>query len=223
MNNSNMPRRAAKVLTVAVLAAWAATAGAQQSGAQSNPPWYVAPQLSVTKDSNVFRTNTGEVSDTIMSFGLLGGIDIPFGRQAFVADVLVRRDEFRDQNQLDNTAYRLGARLDWATIERLSGSFDVSSRRELARNDVLGSSGDTARTTQRIDNATFTGRLGATSVLAIQGRLGHQNVDYDSDSALVNYESLDYRQNFASLGVVYRPSGILTLGLAFRGTKGKYH
>ncbi len=100
MNNSNMPRRAARVLTVAVLAAWAATAGAQ-----SSPPWYVAPQLSVTKDSNVFRANTGEVTDTISSVGLLGGVNIPFGRQAFLADVLVRRDEFRDQNQLDNTAY----------------------------------------------------------------------------------------------------------------------
>ena len=218
MNNSNMPRRAAKVLTVAVLAGWAATAGAQ-----SSPPWYVAPQLSVTKDSNVFRANTGEITDTISSLALLGGIDIPFGRQAFVADALVRRDVFRDQKQLDNTFYRLGARLDWATIERLSGSVDVSSRRELARNDVLGTSGDTARTTQRVDSGIFTGRLGATSVLAIQGRLGHQNVDYDSDSAQVNYESLDYRQNFASLGLVYRPSALLTLGVAYRDTKGKYH
>ena len=218
MNDSNMPRRAAKVLTVAVLTAWAATAGAQ-----STPPWYVAPQLSVTKDSNIFRTNTGEVTDTIMSFGLLGGLNIPFGRQAFIADVLVRRDEFRDQSQLDNTSYRLGARLDWATIERLSGSVDVTSRRELARNDVLGSTGDTARTTQRVDSGGITARLGATSVLAIQGRLGHQRVDYDSDSAQVNYESLDYRQNFASLGLVYRPSGLLTLGIAYRDTKGKYH
>jgi hypothetical protein len=218
MNNSNMPRRATKALTVAILAAWAATAGAQ-----SSPPWYLAPQLSFTKDSNVFRANTGEVTDTIMSAAILGGVNIPFGRQAFVADVLVRRDEFRDQNQLDNTAYRLGARLDWATVERLSGSVDVSSRRELARNDVLGTSGDTARTTQRVDSGIFTGRLGATSVLAIQGRLGHQNVDYDSDSAQVNYESLDYRQNFASLGLVYRPSALLTLGVAYRDTKGKYH
>jgi Putative beta-barrel porin 2 len=218
MNDNNMPRRAARVLSVAVLAAWAATAGAQ-----SSPPWYVAPQLSVTKDSNVFRTNTGEISDTIASFGVLGGVDIPFGRQAFVADVLVRRDEFRDQNQLDNTAYRFGARLDWATIERLSGTVDVSSRKELARNDLLATTGDNARTTQRIDNATVSARLGATSVLAIQGRLGHQNVDYDTNSALIDYESLDYRQNFASLGLVYRPSGLLTLGIAARGTKGKYH
>jgi hypothetical protein len=219
MNTNNTLRYRSKVLAAAVLAAWATGAGAQPTP----PPWYVAPQLSLTHDSNVFRTNTNEISDTITSAALLAGVNLPFGRQTLVADALVRHDKFSDQGQLDNTAYRLGARLDWATIERLSGSVDVSARQELARNDLLASTGDNARTLQRVNNAVFTGRLGATSVLAIQGRLGHQAVDYDTDSVLINYDSLDYRQNFASLGVVYRPSGLLTLGLAVRGTKGKYH
>jgi hypothetical protein len=205
------------VVAAAALAAMAA------AHAQSSPPWYVGAQQAFTHDSNIYRTNTGEISDTISSTSLLGGVNLPFGRQTFIADALVRHDKFSDESQLDNTGYRVGARLDWATIERLSGSVDLSSRQDLARNDLLSATGDNARTLQRVDNASFTGRIGATSVLAIQGRLGHQRVDYDTDSALINYDALDYKQNFASLGLVYRPSGLLTLGIAGRVTKGKYH
>jgi hypothetical protein len=217
MNSKKTHRRIARPVLVAALAAGSATAGAQ-----STPPWYVGAQQTFTRDSNIFRTNTGEVSDTISSTALLAGVNLPFGRQTLSADALVRHDKFSDEGQLDNTGYRLGASLDWATIERLSGSVDLSARQELARNDLLATTTDNERTLQRVNNATFAARLGATSVLAIQGRLGHQNVDYDTDSALTNFDALDYRQNFASLGAVYRPSGLLTLGLAGRLTKGEY-
>jgi hypothetical protein len=148
-------------------------------------------------------------------------VNVPFGRQNLSADALVRYDKFDEQSQLDHTGYRLGARLDWATIERLSGSIDVSARQQLTRDDLITAGNNSDRILQRINNATFTGRIGATSVLAIQGRLGHQNVDYDADG-VPNINNLDYKQNFASLGVLWRPSGLLTLGLAGRVTKGDY-
>jgi hypothetical protein len=207
--------RLLRPLALGMLAAWAAAAGAQ-----SNPPWYVGVQQTFTHDSNVFRTPANEQSDTISSTALLAGLDLPFGRQHLRVDGLARHDKFSDHGQLDHDGWRASAVLDWATIERLSGRAEVSTRQELARHDVLGLNTGTDRTLQRLDSASFSARLGATSLLAIEGRVGHNNVSYDSPEAA--FDLLEYKQNVGSLGVLFRPSGLLTLGAAARVTKGEY-
>jgi hypothetical protein len=215
-HNKTFPR-ALRPVAAALLAAFAGAAAAQEDPA----PWYIGAQQSFSHDSNVFRSATNEISDTISSTALLAGVNLPFGRQRITADGLVRHDAYKDQDQLDHTGYRLGARLDWATIERLSGSLDLSSRQELTRDDLLTPGDNTVKTLQRVNNATFTGRIGATSVLAIQGRLGYQDVSYDSDLQAL-FDPIEYNQTIASLGVLWRPSGLITLGLAGRFTKGEY-
>jgi hypothetical protein len=53
---------------------------------------------------------------------------------------------------------------------------------------------------------------------SLEGTLSHRQVEYSA----VEYNRFEYRQNVGSLGLVYRPSGALSLGMAYRHTDGSY-
>ena len=69
---------------VAGACAWFAGAALAQS---ADRPWYIGLGQDFTHQSNVLSSATGEISDTISTTTLRGGVNVPFGRQRAYANV----------------------------------------------------------------------------------------------------------------------------------------
>jgi hypothetical protein len=158
---STTVRRAAWVLLFGLLPL---TCGAEQG------PYYIGVQQTFGYDSNIFRlpdrTQVGSVvlepqsSGLISTTLLLAGIDQPFGRQRLYGDLSAGYTSYGNQSQLDNPTYRLVAGLDWDTLAKVSGNFELQSGRRLGaygnRNTPTGE-GDND---ERYDRAVLVARLG---------------------------------------------------------------
>jgi hypothetical protein len=193
-----------------------AAAGAAQ--AQSSP-YSIGVSQAFGHDSNLFRTATAPTPDKYSITGLQVGLDQPIGRQRLFATGSVRATRYEDITQLDNTGYSVNAGVDWSTIERLSGGLNVALNQNLAR---YGASGDQpALTTKNIETTQEVGarvQLGMASLLSLQGSLSHRRIGFSADE----FAASEYNQTSGSLGLIYRPSGLLTLGTALRATRGEY-
>ena len=186
--------------------------------AEANP-YYLGVSQAFAHDSNLYRTETLPQPDKYSITGLLAGIDQPFGRQRFYANGTVRATRFEDVVELNNTSYGLQAGLDWSTIEQLSGGFNVSLNESLAN---YGASADQPQLTKKnLETTRQVGarvQLGLVSLLSLEGTLSHRRLGYSA----IEYAGSVVSQNAVSLGLSYRPSGLLTLGSAFRVTRGEY-
>lgn len=206
-------RAPARSLVVAALLAAAGAAWAEPN------PYYLGVSQAFAHDSNLYRTDVAPVPDKYSITGLLAGIDQPFGRQRFYANGTVRSTRFEDVRELDNTSYGLNAGLDWSTIEQVSGSFNVLLNESLAN---YGASADQPQLTKKNIETTqqvnARAQLGLVSLWSLEGALSHRRLGYSA----VEYAASEINQNSASLGVVHRPSGLLTLGAAVRFTRGEY-
>lgn len=191
------------------------------SSALAEPnPYYIGVSQAFSRDSNLFRSpdNQPATSDVYSTTGLLGGINQPFGRQRFYVDANVKRNIYQDITQLNNTGYGLAVGLDWETIERLSGTLSYSENRTLARYGADDGPQITKRNLEKNRELLARARLGLVSTFALEGSLTHRQLDYSA----AEFAFHEFEQNSGSLGLLYRPSGLLTLGAALRYTKGKY-
>lgn len=199
------------------LGAWSVLAAAV---ARAEPPLYVGVAQAFAHDTNLFRAARGtpETEDTISTTSLLAGADQRVGRQRFVADLALRHNRYRDNSQLDNTGYSATAGLDWEAIDRLSGRLSYATHRSL---NSFGSDGGPALTTKNEERSQelFAGvGLGLASLLSIEAGWRYRQLDYSA----VEFSQQELRQNGLSAGLLYRPSGLLTLGAGVRHTRGKY-
>jgi hypothetical protein len=188
--------------------------------AQTNP-YYVGVSQVFTRDSNLFRVADSQVKsvDLISTTSLLAGINQPIGRQRLFADANVRYNRFRDNDRLDYTGYGLNVGMDWATIERLSGSLAYSLNQTLASFSEDGVAAvTTTANRERSQQFLARGQLGLDGPLSLEAMFTHRRLDYSAASFAVN----EFSQNMVSVGALYRPSGMLTLGTALRGTRGRY-
>lgn len=188
--------------------------------AQSSP-YYVGASQAFTHESNIYRLGGGQPvnSDTVSTTSLLAGLDQTFGRQRLFADTSVQASRYRNNNTLNNTGYSLNGGLDWATIERLSGRISLGANRNMAQFNPGGDSPLlTKKNIQTNKQASATVRYGLVSKYTAEATLSHRRVAYSA----VEYNRFEYRQNSGSLGLVYRPSGALSLGAALRYTEGRY-
>ncbi len=197
-----------------------AAALAAPAGAWAEPnPYSIGVSQAFEHDSNLYRTAANRVPDKYSITGLLAGVDQPFGRQRFYANGTVRATRFEDVVELNNTSYAVNVGLDWATIEQLSGSFNVLLNENLAN---YGASVDQPQLTKKNIESTrqLNARiqLGMVSLLSLEGTFSHRQLGYSADE----YAASEVTQNAASLGLTYRPSGLLTLGTALRFTRGEY-
>jgi len=193
---------------------------AAQGAMGQDSPFYVGIAQAFTRESNLFRVATGqpETSDSYSTTSLLAGINQPFGRQRFFTDAAVRQNLYADNDQLDNTAHSLAAGLDWETIEQLSGRLGYTHNRALAR---FGADQGPALTTKNQEtNQEFyaSAQYGRVSLLALEGTFKHRRLDYSAPE----FAFAEFEQDALGLGLLYRPSGLLTLGIAGRHTKGRY-
>ena len=192
---------------VTLLVGLACSAGA--SAQDSQRPYHVGVKQDITHESNVLNAASGgETSDTISTTTLFGGLNIPFGRQRFFANASVFHQGFSQIKARNNNGYDVGAGLDWSTIERLSGKLSLNSYRRQADYFVGGIVPVSLSNIERSSDVQASIRWGLDSLLALEAGLGGRQVAFSAPE----FAAREYHQNNASLGLTYRPSGILTLG-----------
>lgn len=201
-------------LHLARLAAAAALLCACAAHAETSP-WYVGARETVTRDTNVFRT-TDALSDTIFSTGLFGGLDEQIGRQRLRANLAANWNRYRNVDQLNHTDGQAGLRLDWETIDHLSGDLQVNHNRSLYRDFSLATNAQQKVIVNATD-AAFNARLGVVTAWTLEAGIFGSRTRFDAplQASDINYDG--YRA-----GARYAPSSISSIGLAYRRTKGKY-
>lgn len=216
---------------IAALLCAALPARAQAQAAPATPdgalpePYYLGVSQAFTHDSNLFRLPDGAAppsgtgrSDAISTTSLLAGLDRSFGRQRLHGSASLQHIRFRENKQFDNEGHGLNLALDWATLERLSGSVSLASNRSLRRFDPSESSVASERNIETVTLADATVRLGVVTRATIEAGINHREVDYSS----ARFADREYKQTAASLGGRYRPAAATTIGAGLRFTEGRY-
>lgn len=195
-------------LALALGLAFLGCAQAQES------PWYIGVSQAFTHDSNLFIARKGdEKSDTVSSTGILGGLDLRFGRQHVYADMTASTNRYKKYDQLDNSSYSLNTGLNWQTVEHLSGSFGLIGRRDLGQLAIPGA--PEVKNTESLRQATARVRYGFASRLGVQAGVQERKLDY-SFSTERNFE-----ERSANVGLTWgTPGSVLTFGVAGRAAKG---
>jgi hypothetical protein len=210
-----VPQAVWKPLALAAGLAVGSSAFAQAS------PWYIGVSQNFTHHSNVYKSGTGaDVSDTVSSTGVLGGLNLELGRQRLYADFTANSNKYQDQEQQDNNSYSLSTGLDWQTIEHLSGSVRLIGRRNLGDYGVatLPAYGVTTpvRNVETIRQASISARYGFVSHLGLHGGVDDRSVKYSFT------DERDTTSRAAYLGLRWgTPGSVLTLGVTGRVTKGE--
>jgi hypothetical protein len=213
------PRTPATLLLLAAsMTAFSAAAAPAESNdyAKANP-YYIGARQAFTHNSNVYAIQGGP-GDTYSSTGIFGGFDQPLGRGRLYASGSVDVNRFQDQTALNNVSYSLAAGLDWATINRISGTFYATASQSLAS---LGANGTIVpvgvRNLLKTDEVGARVRWGGASLLTVEGGVAHNRVSYSAEQAA----SGDASQDSGSIALYYRPSGLLRLGTALRFVHGE--
>lgn len=188
-------------------------------------PYVIGISETYSHDSNFVRLPDGATlpatvyskTDWIATTALFGGIDQPFGRQRFYANVSIRDNHFRYNDVYNNSAFDLVGGLDWSTIERVSGNLNFSSNRTLASFD-RGTGNNAPNNTKNIeqtDQFAASVRVGVVTDLTFEGGVNHQTQRF---SVVGN----KLEQDVWNLGLRERFGGELTLGAGVRFVDGRY-
>jgi hypothetical protein len=177
-------------------------------------PYFIGVSQEFTHESNVYRIPDGP-SGEYSSTSIFGGFDQPISRQRLFGNARVTLNRYRSESDLNNTSYSLGTGIAWETIYKLSGTVSASLDRSLAAPAVVGvvpQAGRNIGTNRRMDARA---RWGGASTLTVEGALGYARSDY----SLQEYVTQEARHTSGSLGLYYRPGGLLRLGVAGRVTR----
>ena len=193
----------------------------------ASSPYYVGVSQTFGHESNLLRLNEAAAgpdgysrSDTVASTALLAGIDQPFGRQRLRGDVALRANRYIDNDVFNNQSYTASVALDWATVNRLSGTLAGSANRALSsfnRQEVGLLRDKNFEDTKTLDANV---RLGVVTQYSLLASAGHRRVD--NSLQLDRVQSRNFQQDTGSLGVRWQPSSLLSLGLGVRTTQGRY-
>lgn len=179
-------------------------------------PYYLGAQLGVTSDSNVRRARDGqEERDTITTAGLRAGIDQPLGRSRLLVDLSADHRRYSRVRAYDHTDYSLLGRLDWATVERLSGNLVASANQSLYRDT---SRVDAQRTLLRNEGLSAQARLGVVTRLTFEAGAAANRSRYSSGT----YRSSNLDQASYNAGLVWAPSPDLSTRVGLRHTDARY-
>jgi hypothetical protein len=184
--------------------------------AESNP-YYFGGLLAYNQISNVFRQATAPKNDRLATTSLLAGMDQPVGRQRLFFDASLQDNRYRSNTALNNQGYSLKAGLEWATLERLSGVVDVNTSNALADYNI--GSNLTPIFKRNIErNRQYHGlfRLGLVTRYSLEANLTRRERSFSA----AEYAQLESKHDAASLGLSYKPSDALALGVAARHTAG---
>jgi hypothetical protein len=197
-----------------------AAAGAAEGDPSDPNPYRLGIQQEFSADTNLFRSPSGSERsrDVISSTSLVAGIDQPFGRQRFSADLSGTANRYKNNDQLDGTTHSLSARLDWATAGRLSGDAKIYERSNLFRYDLDRQQTFTGRTVQRSRGGSLQARLGVVTEWTLEGGLSTNNDRYSR----LEFQYRDLRQTAANLGLRWAPTDLFSARLGVRRTDGRF-
>lgn len=203
-----------------MLASAAALSQAAHAQTDDTTPFYAGGSVGVSHVSNVFRSSSANNSDTVVSTGLLAGLDQRFGRQHLTVDGSLQHNRYSDNSGLNNQSYALRSALEWQTVGRVSGTLSASSNRSLAAYNIGGGvdADFRGKNTERNDEYAALVRLGMASRYSLEGGWTHKRRDFSA----VEYGRFVYRQNTGQLGIYAMPGGNVKLGLVGRHTKGQH-
>ncbi|MBX3600262.1 MAG: hypothetical protein KF863_06540 [Rubrivivax sp.] len=220
----NPSRAAAPFATLALLAGGLL---AVPAAAQENSPYYIGLSQTLSHDTNLLRLGKRQAapagfskSDTSSTTALIAGIDQPFGRQRFYGNVSLRANRFDKNKVYDNDGYTASVGLDFSTIERISGSLSASANRGLSRFNTEEIGLLTEKNVESVESVGATVRVGVVTEYTLEVSGSHRRVDNSLDDDRVR--ARNFRQDTASVGLRWRPSPDLNVGLALRGSKGTY-
>jgi Putative beta-barrel porin 2 len=198
--------RAHRLLFAACLAAHLPLSAQQATDA--NRPWNVGLSQDITHHTNALSgPGSSQVSDTIWTTTLSGGVNVPFGRQRAYANGSLSHTRYSDLDGLDGQGYTLAAGLDWSTVGNLSGNLQANAGRRQADFNT-GLSTVSLKNNESFEELRARALLGGVGLLGIEGTLGYRRVNFSAPE----FDSREYVQNSASAGVIYRPSSALSLG-----------
>lgn len=195
--------------------AWSLIAAGSASAQER--PWTLIASQAVRYDSNVFRAERGTPSESDVSSitSIEGRLRARLGRQVAYLSAGASAHRYRDNDQLDFTGSMLETGVNWATVERLSGTLRYVQHRGLAVYGLAGVPQTTDRVLERAQLSEATVRFGITSRSALLGSLAQRRVDYSA----VQYQDREFDQNIASLGYQHGIDRALTLGVGARYTR----
>ena len=204
-----------KWIGLALLGLHAAGAWAQADA--SYYPYYLGASQTVTHDSYMARYG-GVGQDWISTTGLRAGADRRFGAQQLLGNASVGRNVYKNNSLLDNTEYAVDGRLNWASVERLSGLLALQSGQSLYKNTLTAQA--LGRSLLRTDGATASAQLGVVTAWSFDTGLStsRQRVSGGAATQLAN---LNTDQHMVSSGVRWAPTTDLSLRLGARRARGR--
>ena len=220
------PHTAPPLIARAALALLAALVLAPAAQAQ-NQPYYLGLSQTLSQESNLYRIGDSQVlpaglsrADLVSSTALFAGVDQTFGRQRVYGSAALRANRFQDNTGLNNESYTLNAALDWATVERLSGTLSLGASQNLTQFNELNTLGavQTQRNIERNQQLDAKVRLGVVTRYTAEATLGLRQRRFSA----LSYARSEFDQHSGSIGLRYRPSNLLQLGVAARLTQADY-
>lgn len=183
-------------------------------------PWRIGVRQDVAGETNLFRAPDGQKArrDIVSTTSLLLGLDQPMGRQRLVLDLQAGANRYKNNTQLDGATYAASARLDWATVNNLSGQASVYQRSSLFRYDLDRQQDFTGRTVQRSRGGALQAQLGVVTDWTLEAGLAASDERYSR----LEFQYRDLRQAAATLGLRWRPSDLGSARLALRRTDGRF-
>jgi hypothetical protein len=180
-------------------------------------PFYAGGSLGVSHLSNVYRQANTPNSDTVVSAGLLGGIDTRLGRQHLTLDGALQNNRYSNNSTLNYRSHSLRGALNWETIGNLSGTLSAKTDRSMADfNRGDGTVQIFKKNIESNDEYQALARLGVGTRYSLEGGVTQRQRDFSAEE----YARYVYRQNTGSLGAYATPAGHVRLGLVGRRTKG---
>ena len=213
-------------LALPVLLGTLAAALAPAVLAQSQP-YYLGLSQTLGHETNLYRIGNQDVlpaglrkADVVSSTALFGGVDQAFGRQRVYGSATLRANRYQANSGLNNQGYGLNLALDWATLDRLSGSVSLGASQNLTRFNETNETGtlETQRNIEQNQQIDAKVRLGVVTRYTAEASLGLRQRRFSAAS----YARSEYDQASASVGLSYRPSNLLRLGAAARLTQVDY-
>ncbi|MEY4909551.1 MAG: hypothetical protein RL260_3269 [Pseudomonadota bacterium] len=180
-------------------------------------PYYIGVSQRFTHNSNVFLAPDAVAkSDMISSTGVRLGIDQPVSRQRVSASFSANANRYSSLSTLNNTDYTLDTRLDWETVDRLSGNVALSSRQSLPTDAAALATG--LRNLLSVNSASVQANLGQVTMWSFDAGAAVSRAHYSE----AVYARNNTNQMSINAGVRVTPASGLTLRTGLRHANVSY-
>ena len=182
-------------------------------------PYTLGAGILLGSDDNLFRSVPGtEVRDSFATVSVFGGVDQTIGRQRLLANATLRRSQFQELKELNNTGYNVKLGWNGSTEGEVSWGLAYETNRRLA------SYGTLVQPQLRVANLETSNVVQANAQLGMRAQwvatlaLSHRDIDYSA----AQYAGDRVRMDSVGVGVQWNPLGPVTVSIGPRYTRGRY-